>query len=1169
MRIGEIQFPEPFMTAVRDGTLVVFAGAGVSMGDPANLPSFARLAQLIAEGTGQNREDREPEDRFLGRLKDAQVEVHKRAAKLLSREGLSHTPLHRNLLRLYKSGEEVRLVTTNFDLLFEDAAKTLFAESPETFRAPALPSGERFRGIVHIHGAVNDPYEMVLTDSDFGRGYLTEGWANRFLVDLFRQWIVLFIGYRHNDVIVNYLARALPRNGPARFALTPETEDLGRWRIFGIEPVIYPQAEENSHTSLHQGMERFASTLQRSILDWQREITDLASKTPPMDVESQDIIEHALEDVPKTRFFTGAATAVEWIDWLDDRGHLKALFQEGILAERDRLLAHWLAERFMTEHSDKLFLLLAKHRLQLNTTLWEVFAHPSSYSEERKPDAATMSRWVSLLLATRPPGAGLYLMWLGHGCIKHNDLQSLLDIFDTMTEGMLKLESVFPSLWGEENEAQDKVDVDVEPRTEHTAIREIWQKGLRPHLEKIAEPLLVQATRRLESYHRIFEAWQKAGRTWDRITWRRSAIEPHDQDKYPEAPDVLIDAARDCVEWLAGNNALLAHHWIESFANSEAPIVRRLAIHVTRMRNDFSGDQKIEWLLVHGGLHEIEAHHETFQLVASAYPGADPTSRKKVIDAVLEYRWPYEDEPDRDEHTERHHFDWLHWIHTKAPDCELAKNALDQVGAKHSDWGPTEHPDLTSWVTGGWGEHKCPWTVEGLLEKPPAEWLSELLTYEPEDSHGSGRWNLHRVLGEAVKAYPAWGFGLADALIETSNWESDLWVTLLQVWLEKPIYAVETEQLLNYLDKTELYPAYAREIALLLRAMIEQADDKQLLPRANAIASSLWKSIDRKETIENVNEWAHLAIARPAGILAEFWLVSFSLWRQKQEPASKGFNKQYQEIFSMIAEDQSLAGRLGCTILASELTFLFTADEAWTRSNLLPLFNCENDPIEFQGAWQGFLARGQLNLAVVQAMEPMFLKAVAYLEKDFVQQKDRFAHCYTYAFGFFIEDPCEKWIPLLLTKGGEDAGDLVTRHIGYLLDDIDDSRQREWWQRWLRKYWENRLEGAPLVFTPTEIKHMLDWLPHLHTLFPEAVDLAVQMPKSPVQHSFIVHQLERTDLPEQYPESIVQLMEYLESIGSRSIWYGAKKLSDKVLAMDLEPSLEKRLRELIAKLGLE
>ena len=104
----------------------------------------------------------------------------------------------------------LRLVTTNFDTLFEEAARESTGVQPEVFPAPALPLGREFHGIVHVHGTIDKPHDMVLTDADFGRAYLTEAWARRFLVDLFRSFTVLFVGYGHSDTVMNYLARALP-----------------------------------------------------------------------------------------------------------------------------------------------------------------------------------------------------------------------------------------------------------------------------------------------------------------------------------------------------------------------------------------------------------------------------------------------------------------------------------------------------------------------------------------------------------------------------------------------------------------------------------------------------------------------------------------------------------------------------------------------------------------------------------------------------------------------------------------------------------------------------------------------------------------------------------------------------------------------------------------------
>ena len=97
----------------------------------------------------------------------------------------SPTGLHRDLVRLYPETDKVRIVTTNFDLLFDAAARDLFTKKPDLFKSPALPLGREFYGIVHVHGCLDRPQGMVLTDADLGRAYLTDGWASRFLVELF------------------------------------------------------------------------------------------------------------------------------------------------------------------------------------------------------------------------------------------------------------------------------------------------------------------------------------------------------------------------------------------------------------------------------------------------------------------------------------------------------------------------------------------------------------------------------------------------------------------------------------------------------------------------------------------------------------------------------------------------------------------------------------------------------------------------------------------------------------------------------------------------------------------------------------------------------------------------------------------------------------------------
>lgn len=67
IKLGPLSVDNRILDAIRDDRLVVFAGAGVSMGPPANLPDFDKLASEIAARPVAPSE-LAPVDRFLGIL---------------------------------------------------------------------------------------------------------------------------------------------------------------------------------------------------------------------------------------------------------------------------------------------------------------------------------------------------------------------------------------------------------------------------------------------------------------------------------------------------------------------------------------------------------------------------------------------------------------------------------------------------------------------------------------------------------------------------------------------------------------------------------------------------------------------------------------------------------------------------------------------------------------------------------------------------------------------------------------------------------------------------------------------------------------------------------------------------------------------------------------------
>ena len=211
----------------------------------------------------------------------------------------------------------------------------------------------------------------MLTNLDFGRAYLTEadGWARRFLVDLFANHTVLFVGYSHDDTIMTYLTPSLPRDDTGRrYALIgDQSDEQDRWRNLGIEPIPFPQSSENDYAGLSP-ISRETCQLHSAAAFWTGNVKSLTSPAHHHPL-TRNLL-GSLNKLSTTRSKHGSslesADLPEWIEWLDRRGHLTALFNDGKLRDQELMLASWLSRCFALAHGDALFRTIADHRSRLN-----------------------------------------------------------------------------------------------------------------------------------------------------------------------------------------------------------------------------------------------------------------------------------------------------------------------------------------------------------------------------------------------------------------------------------------------------------------------------------------------------------------------------------------------------------------------------------------------------------------------------------------------------------------------------------------------------------------------------------------------------------------------------------------------------------------------------------
>ena len=647
----------------------------------------------------------------------------------------------------------------------------------------------------------------------------------------------------------------------------------------------------------------------------------------------------------------------------------------------------------------------------------------------------------------------------------------------------------------------------------------------------------------------------------------RSAIEPHEQDKYPRAIDVLIDVARDCLEWLVSQQVETAERWCDRYVCSDVPLLRRLAVHGLSKREDLTAGEKIDWLLKHTDLHDPPIRHEVFQAVRKAYPEASPKRRQNLIKVVWDYCWPNKENPDR-KVTARQYFDWFHWLHESDPNCALAKQAWDRVSAEYPEFKPSKSLDSDYWRR----LYQSPWSSEELLAKPAADSLADLLSYEGSEWDGPGHGDTIENIAKAIRHNFDWGLDLADELDRNKQWNTYLWTALTYAWSIMELSKDRYSKVLSWLSKAELYPNHNRGIAEVLYALVKDGGPPyalDLLPQANEISTALWPHLDRPEPIEKRNDWFNFAINHHVGKLAIFWLCGFSLWRKQQDPKPTTLSDEYRTALSDIVQDQSLPGKLGRTILTSKFAFLMEVDEAWTRENLLPLFKPDSD--DFQAAWDGFLS-GVLgdfnrvldfNPAVAKAMDKPSRKAVKRINNGLSNQHDRFVKYYTDMLAFFAKDPVCKWIPKLFRYASQETKNCFASEVRIRLLYMDESEQQECWERWLKCYWKNRLQSVPAPLECDEVERMLDWLPHLTSVFPKAVDLAVQMPQTSFESGSVIYKLSDTDLLQNHPQAVAKLLIYLWKCNlPRSCWHSVQEIVDALLLSNISSELKQELEEI-------
>ena len=527
-------------------------------------------------------------------------------------------------------GATPKLVTTNFDRLFE-ATETgeELQKAGMVYARRALPSGGRFTGIVNLHGVIDQPQGMVLTDSDIGRAYLDERWALEFLHGLFRTQHVLFVGYSHQDPIVRYLARAMPTSNepPWRFILTHElTVGNQSWNSLGIEPIVYQLGENQNHDEAAKAIAELAEYQTRSSSTWRQMIAETARQpNPPPDAKSQNIADRALQDPELTPAFTANAQNLSWIEWCIDRQYVVGAFDDSPVMENDLLLT-WMARLLATHGPDEAIATITQAGRKLHPKLWWEITH-RLLKDDHTRTYPTISRWVPYLLSAAPADLdtrkpdGLYRLALL--CVKYELYEEVAHIFGELFRPIIRAQPL-----------QNKpAQVELTTVGESWMLSDLWA-GMAHHKETVSVTILDHAVQQIENRHRILQGWGLATAESDTDSSGRHLI-GNSQGNYREAGiDQIVNIARDCLKWICQNEPELLEPWLDRLIASQSPLTRRLAVHTTRTRTDRSADEKVEWLFRNAVPMDSGRDLETEQLLIEEFKDLSEDYQQRIVEAL-------------------------------------------------------------------------------------------------------------------------------------------------------------------------------------------------------------------------------------------------------------------------------------------------------------------------------------------------------------------------------------------------------------------------------------------------------------------------------------------------------------------------------------------------------
>ena len=448
------------------------------------------------------------------------------------------------------------------------------------------------------------------------------------------------------------------------------------------------------HGALGDCLSKWAEIANLGSLGTEARIKGIVTSDRPLSIEDEDFLKQSLLDISTLRYFKRHARDLRWLEWISELPVFSAIFISGItLSESSAGLAFWFAEQFTIPHFAVAIDLVRRKQQTLSPYLWNVLAQ----AFHRHSTAGDPLRfWVPILLETMPANAhsDFLAYMIGH-CTVPDDQHTILQLFRKLGARTLKVKRSF---FTPEDGKPSLPDAEVAPVGHDHWMSHAYQTKIHPHLDVFAKGLALIVTGAFEQARTLLLMYGKAGPKWDPISFSRGSVSSRMQDFLHNGFSVLIDAGADVLKWANEHDPKFASSLIGQWIESDAPILRRLAITGMTGHPSLTSDEKLSWVISNRVVEDVGLKNETFALLAEVYSAS---SKRKFVPEFLKARAEEAMNPAGEDYERYEFFNLLSWLHVHAPECTLVTEKLHPIQERHPQWTVREHPDFNSWISGG------------------------------------------------------------------------------------------------------------------------------------------------------------------------------------------------------------------------------------------------------------------------------------------------------------------------------------------------------------------------------------------------------------------------------------------------------------------------------------